>query len=42
MNKKNYKYVDEENPAFPIWEYKKKYRDSDPVMTAESYFYDYK
>jgi hypothetical protein len=42
MNTKNYKYVDEENPSFPIWEYKKKYRDNDPVMTAESYFYDYK
>lgn len=42
MNKKNYKYVDEENPSFPIWEYKKKYRDSDPVMAAESYFYDFK
>jgi ribosomal protein S18 len=41
MNTQDYKYVDEKNPAFPIWEYKKKYRDRDPVISAESYFYDY-
>ncbi len=41
MNTTDYKYVDEKNPSFPIWEYKKKYRDRDPVISAESYFYDY-
>jgi hypothetical protein len=41
MNKVDYKYVDEKNSTFPIWEYKKKYRDRDPVISAESYFYDY-
>ena len=41
MNKQGYKYVDEKNPAFPIWEYKKKYRDNDPVLSAEGYFYDF-
>lgn len=25
----------------PIWEYKKKYRDKDPLMNPEAYFYDY-
>lgn len=42
MNTQNYKYIDEKNPSFPIWEYKKKYRDRDPVLNAEAYFYDYK
>lgn len=41
MNTQNYKYVDEKNPSFPIWEYKKKYRERDPVINAEAYFYDY-
>ena len=41
MNRENYKYVDDNNPAFPIWEYKKKYRDRDPVLNPEAYFYDY-
>lgn len=40
-NPADYKYIDEKNPAFPIWEYKKKYRDRDPVLNAEAYFYDY-
>jgi hypothetical protein len=42
MNKENYKYVDNSNPSFPTWEYKKKYRDRDPVLNSEAYFYDYK
>ena len=42
MNRENYKYVDESNPFFPLWEYKKKYRDKDPVLNPEAYFYDYK
>jgi len=41
MNRQDYKYVDEKNQSFPIWEYKKKYRDRDPVLNAEAYFYDY-
>ena len=41
MNTTDYKYVDDKNPSFPIWEYKKKYRDRDPVISAEAYFYDY-
>lgn len=42
MERVNYKYNDYNNPAFPIWEYKKKYRDRDPVLNPEAYFYDYK
>jgi hypothetical protein len=42
MNKGNYKYEDEENSMTPIWEYKKKYRDKDPIINPEAYFYDYK
>ena len=41
MNVQNYKFNDDTNPTFPIWEYKKKYRDRDPVLNAEAYFYDY-
>ena len=41
MNTTDYKYVDDNNPSFPTWEYKKKYRDRDPVISAEAYFYDY-
>ena len=41
MNTQNYKHVDDKNPEFPICEYKKKYRDRDPVLSAEAYFYDY-
>lgn len=41
MNPQAYKHVKEEEPAFPIWEYKKKYRDRDPVLNPEAYFYDY-
>lgn len=41
MNRANYKYVDESNPFFPLWEYKKKYRDRDPVLNPEASFYDY-
>jgi hypothetical protein len=41
MNAVDYKYVDDKNPSFPTWEYKKKYRDRDPVISAEAYFYDY-
>ena len=40
-NRVDYKYVDEKNTSFPIWEYKKKYRDNDPVLSPEAYFYDY-
>jgi hypothetical protein len=42
MNKTNYKLEDESNPMSVNWEYKKKYRDKDPVLNAEAYFYDYK
>lgn len=42
MNKQKYKFLDENNPMAPIWEYKKKYRDMDPVLSPEAYFYDYK
>ena len=38
----NFKYEDKENAMFPIWEYKKKYRDRDPVLNPEAYYYDYK
>jgi hypothetical protein len=41
MNRANYKYEDNSNPVFPIWEYKKKYRDRDPVLNEEAYFYDH-
>lgn len=41
INPQNYKYEDNTNPAFPIWEYKKKNRDRDPVLNAEAYYYDY-
>ena len=41
MNPTDYKHIDEKNPSFPIWEYKKKYRDRDPVLNPEAYFYDY-
>ena len=41
MNTTDYKYVYDNNPSFPTWEYKKKYRDRDPVISAEAYFYDY-
>lgn len=41
MNPIDYKYIDEKNPSFPIWEYKKKYRDRDPVLSPEAFFYDY-
>lgn len=40
-NKQNYKFEDKNQPAFPTWEYKKKYRDMDPVLNPEAYFYDY-
>jgi hypothetical protein len=41
MPRENYKYFNEKNPQFPIWEYKKKYRDRDPTLNPEAYFYDY-
>lgn len=41
MNVTDYKYIDDKNPSFPIWEYKKKYRDRDPVLNPEAYFYDF-
>jgi hypothetical protein len=41
MNKQKYKYDDEDSSLFPTWEYKKKYRDRDPVLNAEAFFYDY-
>ena len=42
LNRENYKYdQDEKHPAAPIWEYKKKYRDRDPMISPEAYFYDY-
>lgn len=30
------------NLLAPIWEYKKKYRDKNPVLNPEAYFYDFK
>jgi hypothetical protein len=40
MNRANYKYDDDKlNPNF---EYKKKYRDKNPLLSEEAYFYDYK
>jgi hypothetical protein len=42
INKENYKYDDPNNTMFPVWEYRKKYRDRDPVLNPEAYFYDYK
>ncbi len=41
MNRQNYKYNHPEESLFPTHEYKKKYKDNDPVMFAESNFYDY-
>ncbi len=41
MNKVNYRFEDQNNPTEPIWEYKKKYRDNDPMLNPEAYFYDY-
>lgn len=42
INKQNYKFEDKDDTTFPIWEYKKKYRDRDPTLNPEAYFYDYK
>ena len=41
QNRVKYKYKDENNPFFEVWEYKKKYRDKDPVLNEEAYLYDY-
>ena len=41
MNKQNYKFEDKTNNFFHVHEYKKKYRDRDPVLGPEAYFYDY-
>lgn len=40
MNRRNYKFEDDK--VSPIREYKKKYRDNSPLLSPESYFYDYK
>lgn len=42
MNKQNYQYADRVSNMGQMWEYKKKYRDKDPVLNPEAYFYDYK
>ena len=42
MNKQNYKFLDINNPQIPTWEYKKKYRDRDPLLGPEAYYTDYK
>jgi hypothetical protein len=34
------KYVDD-SPMQPIWEYKKKYRDRDPVVRSEDHLASY-
>ena len=41
MNKQKYKFAKDDSSLFPTWEYKKKYRDRDPVLNAEAYFYDH-
>jgi len=38
MRRKDYKYASEEGLS-PVFEYKKKYRDSSPVIQPEDYFY---
>jgi hypothetical protein len=40
MNKQNYKYEDKNNIFFHVNEFKKKYRDKDPALNPEAYFYD--
>jgi hypothetical protein len=40
MNKKKFKF--EDDSVSPLWEYKKKYRDNDPLLNSESYFYDHR
>ena len=42
MNKVDYKLERDYPPMAAGWEYKKKYRDRDPVISPEAYFYDYK
>jgi ribosomal protein S18 len=37
MNRQNYQHRNEEGTA-PTWEYKKKYRDTTPVISPEAYF----
>lgn len=42
MNKKNYKLEDTNNLFYHVHEYKKKYRDTTPMLGPEAYLYDYK
>ena len=42
MNKKAYKYGDMDSSIAPIFEYKKKYRIKDPILSSDAYYYDYK
>jgi hypothetical protein len=35
--RKKLKYADD-SPMQPIWEYKKKYRDTDPLVKSEDYY----
>ena len=39
--RENYKYMDYEDALAPTWEYKKKYRDKDPMLSAEAAFSGY-
>ena len=41
MNRQNYKFEGKDNIFFHVNEYKKKYRDRDPTLNPEAYFYDY-
>ena len=34
----NYQFKDREDALAPTWEYKKKYRDKTPLVSAESYY----
>ena len=41
MNRQNFKYDQRNDSMFANDEYRKKYRDTDPVMHAENYFSNY-
>ena len=38
MAKQNYKHIDPNDTLAPTNEYKKKYRDKDPLLAPEAYF----
>jgi len=37
MGKQKYKYADD-SVSQPVWDYKKKYRDKDPLLKSEAYY----